>query len=63
MASYSSYYMLHHCLIQLKLYYYQNGLACVSPMKPSEFKFFISVESYDKKLLKITKSSTLPKSA
>ena len=31
-------------------------------MKPSEFKISISVESYNEKLLKITKILTLPKS-
>ena len=35
----------------------------IFPMKPSEFKISISVESYVGKLLKMTNIATLPKSA
>ena len=35
----------------------------VFPMKPSEFQIFISIESYDEKLLKITEIATVPKGA
>ena len=35
----------------------------IFPMKPSEFKISISVESYVGKLLKMTNIATLPKTA
>ena len=48
--------------LNMHIIFYMNT-HIIFKMKPSEFKIYISVESYDETLLKITEIAKLPKSA